>query len=224
MPPLKQLVFATLYSCWPQIGLDFPWNYFAIPQHLLASDLTYSSIAFLLRPIYSHNILVTNNLCFRICTSGCRPYQISSIIRLLFPFNYPINCAALICGGISTSMWMWSGQHLAYRIAHPLLSYPLSIHPISAFIFPYTSFLRYFSENTITMWFYHLRLECVKLYMSLIDKTSFCFWCRGYFVDTVGKNEKMIQEYIRNQLEEDLASDQISLKEYMDPFTGSKRK
>ncbi len=43
-------------------------------------------------------------------------------------------------------------------------------------------------------------------------------------MDTVGKNEKMIQEYIRNQLEEDLASDQISLKEYMDPFTGSKRK
>ncbi len=34
----------------------------------------------------------------------------------------------------------------------------------------------------------------------------------------------MIQEYIQNQLEEDLASDQISLKEYMDPFTGSKRK
>ena len=50
------------------------------------------------------------------------------------------------------------------------------------------------------------------------------FWCRGYFVDTVGKNAKMIQEYIRNQLEEDLASDQISLKEYMDPFTGSKKK
>ena len=36
--------------------------------------------------------------------------------------------------------------------------------------------------------------------------------------------EKMIKEFIRNQLEEDLASDQISLKEYMDPFTGSKRK
>ena len=50
------------------------------------------------------------------------------------------------------------------------------------------------------------------------------FWCRGYFVDTVGKNAKMIQEYIKNQLEEDLANDQISLKEYMDPFTGSKRK
>lgn len=35
---------------------------------------------------------------------------------------------------------------------------------------------------------------------------------------------KMIQEYIQNQLEEDLASDQITLKEYIDPFTGSKRK
>lgn len=46
----------------------------------------------------------------------------------------------------------------------------------------------------------------------------------GYFADTVGKNAKMIQEYIQNQLEEDLANDQISLKEYMDPFTGSKRK
>lgn len=50
------------------------------------------------------------------------------------------------------------------------------------------------------------------------------FWCRGYYVDTVGKNAKMIEEYIQNQLEEDLASDQITLKEYIDPFTGSKRK
>ena len=50
------------------------------------------------------------------------------------------------------------------------------------------------------------------------------FWCRGYYVDTVGKNERMIREYIRNQLEEDLASDQISLKEFVDPFTGEKNK
>ena len=48
------------------------------------------------------------------------------------------------------------------------------------------------------------------------------FWCRGYYVDTVGKNEKAIAEYIRNQLEEDIASDQISLKEFIDPFTGEK--
>ena len=46
------------------------------------------------------------------------------------------------------------------------------------------------------------------------------FWCRGYYVDTVGKNAKKIQEYIKNQLQEDLTADQITLKEYMDPFTG----
>ena len=48
------------------------------------------------------------------------------------------------------------------------------------------------------------------------------FWCRGYYVDTVGRNKKAIAEYIKNQLAEDIAADQISLKEYMDPFTGSK--
>ena len=46
------------------------------------------------------------------------------------------------------------------------------------------------------------------------------FWCRGYYVDTVGKNKKAIAEYIRNQLQEDLEYDQMSLKEYIDPFTG----
>ena len=48
------------------------------------------------------------------------------------------------------------------------------------------------------------------------------FWCRGYYVDTVGRNKKVIEEYIKNQLQEDIMEDQISLKEYMDPFTGSK--
>ena len=46
------------------------------------------------------------------------------------------------------------------------------------------------------------------------------FWCRGYYVDTVGKNAKKIEEYIRNQITEDKINDQISLKEYIDPFTG----
>ena len=50
------------------------------------------------------------------------------------------------------------------------------------------------------------------------------FWCRGYYVDTVGKNAKVIENYIRNQLESDLATDQITMKEYIDPFTGSKNK
>ena len=46
------------------------------------------------------------------------------------------------------------------------------------------------------------------------------FWCRGYYVDTVGRNEKAIREYVRNQLQEDIAADQMSLKEFTDPFTG----
>ena len=48
------------------------------------------------------------------------------------------------------------------------------------------------------------------------------FWCRGYYVDTVGKNEKKIAEYVRNQLQEDIATDQITIKEYIDPFSGDK--
>ena len=48
------------------------------------------------------------------------------------------------------------------------------------------------------------------------------FWARGYYVDTVGRNKKQIQEYIQRQLEEDKIADQISIKEFIDPFTGSK--
>ena len=46
------------------------------------------------------------------------------------------------------------------------------------------------------------------------------FWARGYFVDTVGKNKKKIQEYIQNQLKEDLEYDQMNLKECIDHITG----
>ncbi|WP_082989640.1 IS200/IS605 family transposase, partial [Christensenella intestinihominis] len=46
------------------------------------------------------------------------------------------------------------------------------------------------------------------------------FWCRGYYVDMVGKNAKKIEAYIKRQLQEDATADQISLKEYIDPFTG----
>ena len=50
------------------------------------------------------------------------------------------------------------------------------------------------------------------------------FWCRGYYVDTVGKNKRVIEEYIRNQLIEDEMMDQITMKEYIDPFTGSRNR
>ena len=46
------------------------------------------------------------------------------------------------------------------------------------------------------------------------------FWCRGYFVDTVGRNKEAIEKYIREQLQEDVVADQLSLKELIDPFTG----
>ena len=50
------------------------------------------------------------------------------------------------------------------------------------------------------------------------------FWCRGFYVDTVGRNQKRIEEYIRNQLQEDVIADQLSLFEEYDPFTGEKNK
>lgn len=44
------------------------------------------------------------------------------------------------------------------------------------------------------------------------------FWCKGYYVSTVGRNEKKIAEYIQNQLQEDQAAEQLTIKEYIDPF------
>ena len=46
------------------------------------------------------------------------------------------------------------------------------------------------------------------------------FWCTGYYVDTVGRNKKAIEHYIRNQIQEDIAAEQLCLKELVDPFTG----
>ena len=50
------------------------------------------------------------------------------------------------------------------------------------------------------------------------------FWCRGYYVDSVGRNKKQIEEYIRGQLQEDISYDQMSMVEYVDPFTGQQVK
>ena len=50
------------------------------------------------------------------------------------------------------------------------------------------------------------------------------FWCRGYYVDTVGRNKKVIQEYIKNQLQEDILHDQMTMKEFIDQFTGEEIK
>ena len=50
------------------------------------------------------------------------------------------------------------------------------------------------------------------------------FWCRGYFVDTVGRNKTAITKYIQNQVEEDQMVEQMSMKEYIDPFMGTPAK
>ncbi|XKH51775.1 IS200/IS605 family transposase [Chryseomicrobium palamuruense] len=50
------------------------------------------------------------------------------------------------------------------------------------------------------------------------------FWCRGYYVTTVGRNKKVIEEYIKNQLQEDVIHDQMTMKEFIDPFTGEEIK
>ena len=50
------------------------------------------------------------------------------------------------------------------------------------------------------------------------------FWARGYYVDTVGRNKAAIAKYIANQMEEDRISDQMTLKEYIDSFTGKQAK
>jgi len=50
------------------------------------------------------------------------------------------------------------------------------------------------------------------------------FWCRGYYVDTVGRNRKAIEQYIKTQIQEDIVAEQLSLKEYIDPFTGQQTK
>ena len=50
------------------------------------------------------------------------------------------------------------------------------------------------------------------------------FWCRGYYVDTVGRNRVAVEQYIRNQLEEDRVGEQLEMKELFDPFTGEPAK
>ena len=50
------------------------------------------------------------------------------------------------------------------------------------------------------------------------------FWCRSYYVDTVGRNKEAIKKYIANQLQEDKLAEQLSMKEYIDPFTGEPTK
>ena len=69
---------------------------------------------------------------------------------------------------------------------------------------------------------YVIHFECPPFgFTGFADRTRE-FWCKGYYVDTAGKNTKAIKEYISNQLKHDKESDQLSLFDPRDPFMGSK--
>lgn len=98
----------------------------------------------------------------------------SKIINVLLPLRYPINCAILMCGGILTSICIWSGHASASIICTSFCSHNFrSICPISFFSFPYISFLLNFGAKTI--WYWHLYLLWAELLISLFSfiwKTS----------------------------------------------------
>ncbi len=90
--------------------------------------------------------------------------------------------------------------------------------------FLFTNFLSHYKlyVNVAFLFVLCSRKNLIKICYNIIDFIygNREFWCRGYYVDTVGKNKKAIAEYIRNQLQEDLAYEQMSIKELVDPFTG----
>ena len=94
------------------------------------------------------------------------------------------------------------------------ISGKLSIEPPHLSVSQFMGFLK--GKSTLMIFDRHTNLK--------YKYGSRHFWCRGYYVDTVGKNKQVIEEYIRNQLSEDEMMDQITMKEYIDPFTGSKNK
>ncbi len=92
---------------------------------------------------------------------------------------------------------------------HMLVSIPLHISTVQ-----FMGYLK--GKSTLMIFDQHTNLK--------YKYGSRSFWHRGYYVDTVGRNKKQIAEYIKNQLEEDYAVDQVTMNEYIDPFTGSKTK
>lgn len=99
----------------------------------------------------------------------------------------------------------------AYQKAHEaLMEYDYK----KSFIFNKVVLLYYDDDNYMPGTYF-----CYKICMHYSQESRH-LWCRGYFVDTVGKNAKKIQEYIQNQLKEDWEYDQMTLREYMEPFTG----
>ena len=90
---------------------------------------------------------------------------------------------------------------------HMLVSIPPKL-----IVFGFVGFLK--GKSTLIIYERHANLKC--------KYGNRRFWCRGYYVDTAGKNAKAIAEYIKHQLDEDKIQDQITMKGFVDPFKGSK--
>lgn len=82
-------------------------------------------------------------------------------------------------------------------------------------------FLQFISENCFSFIGQHIMFAKLAHANLKYKYGNRHFWARGYYVDTVGRNKKQIKEYIQNQLREDQIADLMSIKEYVDPFTGS---
>ena len=78
----------------------------------------------------------------------------------------------------------------------------------------------FYRKISITIWKGKSSLMIFDRYADLDISTETEFCCKGYYVDMVGRNKKATEQYIKNQLQEDIALDQISMKEYFDIFTG----
>lgn len=112
-------------------------------------------------------------------------------------------------GGIIRELWRWKGVELLSAEAcpdhiHILVAIPpkMSVSSFMGFLKGKSSLMIY--EKWGNMKFKYRNRQ---------------FWCRGYYVDTVGKNEKKIAEYISNQLKQDEMSEQLVL-DFQDPFNG----
>ena len=116
----------------------------------------------------------------------------------------------LAVGKILRQLCEWKGVRVAEAEACPDHIHMLVAIPPYMSVTQYMGYLK--SKSSLMIFDRHANLK--------YKYGNRHFWCRGYYVDTVGRNEKVIKNYIQNQLEEDIMIDQLSLKEFVDPFTG----
>ena len=120
----------------------------------------------------------------------------------------------------------YNGEIAGYAYASPFLSRPAYIHSVETSVYVDMSSNRNSQQILVKMNTFLKGKSSIIIHQrhgNLKYKYgNRSFWCRGYYVDTAGKNAKRIEEYIKNQLKEDMIHDQMTLRGWEDPFTGSK--